>query len=114
MLRRSGYCILGAAIVVQQQNSLCQSTEKTYRGYTIKQVAQTIDHSVLKPDFRYSDIEEGAAIAKQYNTASYCIRPMDVARASKILAGSGVPICTGKLPLQFFSCSSAFIIIFLP
>lgn len=67
---------------------------KTYRGYTLEQVAKTIDHSILKPDFSYADVEAGAALALKYNTASYCIRPMDVAVAAKALAGSTVNVCT--------------------
>lgn len=67
---------------------------KTYRGYTLEQVAKTIDHSILKPDFTYADVEAGAALALKFNTASYCIRPMDVAVAAKALAGSTVNVCT--------------------
>lgn len=67
---------------------------KTYRGYTLEQVAKTIDHSILKPDFKYSDVAAGAELALKYNTASYCIRPMDVAAAAKTLAGSSVNVCT--------------------
>jgi len=67
---------------------------KTYRGYTLEQVAKTIDHSILKPDFTYADVEAGAQLALKFNTASYCIRPMDVAAAAKALAGSTVNVCT--------------------
>jgi deoxyribose-phosphate aldolase len=67
---------------------------KTYRGYTLEQVAKTIDHSILKPDFTYADVAAGAELALKYNTASYCIRPMDVATATKALAGSSVNVCT--------------------
>ena len=67
---------------------------KTYRGYTLEQVAKTIDHSILKPDFTYADVAAGAALALKYNTASYCIRPMDVAAAAKALTGSTVNVCT--------------------
>lgn len=67
---------------------------KTYRGYTLEQVAKTIDHSILKPDFTYADVLAGAALALKYNTASYCIRPMDVAAAAEQLAGSTVNVCT--------------------
>jgi deoxyribose-phosphate aldolase len=67
---------------------------KTYRGYTLEQVAKTIDHSILKPDFSYADVAEGAELALKFNTASYCIRPMDVAAAAKALAGSTVNVCT--------------------
>ncbi len=67
---------------------------KTYRGYTLEQVAKTIDHSILKPDFTYADVAAGAELALKYNTASYCIRPMDVVAADKALAGSSVNVCT--------------------
>ena len=67
---------------------------KTYRGYTRDQIAKTIDHSVLKPDFKTSDVEAGAAVALKYDVASYCIRPMDVRLAATLLAGSNVPVCT--------------------
>jgi deoxyribose-phosphate aldolase len=67
---------------------------KTYRGYTLEQVAKTIDHSILKPDFTYADVEAGAELALKFNTASYCIRPMDVAVAAKALSGSTVNVCT--------------------
>lgn len=67
---------------------------KTYRGYTLEQVAKTIDHSILKPDFTYADVAAGAELALKYNTASYCIRPMDVAEAARVLAGSTVNVCT--------------------
>lgn len=67
---------------------------KTYRGYTLEQVAKTIDHSILKPDFSYAEVAAGAQLALKFNTASYCIRPMDVAAAAKALAGSSVAVCT--------------------
>lgn len=68
--------------------------EKMYRGYTFEQVAKTIDHSILKPNFTKADIVAGAELAKKYRTASYCIRPMDVSLAAELLAGSGVAVCT--------------------
>ena len=67
---------------------------KTYRGYTLEQVAKTIDHSILKPDFTYADVEAGAQLALKFDTASYCIRPMDVEAAAKALAGSTINVCT--------------------
>ncbi len=67
---------------------------KTYRGYTFEQVAKTIDHSILKPDFVTRDIEEGCALALKYDVATVCIRPMDVALTAKLLAGSDVKVAT--------------------
>ena len=74
--------------------SRLEDMSKTYRGYTLEQVAKTIDHSILKPDFTTEDVVAGAELAKKYETASYCIRPMDVSVAARILAGSGVNVCT--------------------
>lgn len=67
---------------------------KTYRGYTFEQVAKTIDHSILKPDFVTRDIEEGCALALKYDVATVCIRPMDVSLTAKLLAGSDVKVAT--------------------
>ena len=67
---------------------------KTYRGYTFEQVAKTIDHSILKPDFLTSDIEAGCALALKYDVATVCIRPMDVALTAKLLAGSNLLVAT--------------------
>ena len=67
---------------------------KTYRGYTLEQIAGFIDHSVLKPESSQAEIEQACKVAAALKTASVCIRPMDVKLASKLLAGSGVPVCT--------------------
>jgi deoxyribose-phosphate aldolase len=67
---------------------------KTYRGYTLEQVAGAIDHSILKPDFKTEDVVAGAEVAKRFGTASYCIRPIDVKLAAELLAGTSVAVCT--------------------
>lgn len=67
---------------------------KTYRGYTLQQVAKTIDHSILKPNNTPADIADGCALALKYDVATVCIRPMDVAQAAKLLAGSDVLVAT--------------------
>jgi deoxyribose-phosphate aldolase len=38
---------------------------KIYRGYTLEQVAKTIDHSILKPDFTTEDVIAGAELTKK-------------------------------------------------
>jgi len=67
---------------------------KTYRGYTVAQIAAAIDHSVLKPNSLSSEVVEACALAAKVKTASVCIRPIDVPLAAASLAGSGVPVCT--------------------
>ena len=66
----------------------------TYRGYTKDQIAGFIDHSVLKPESSRAEIVRACEVAAAVKTASVCIRPMDVALAAQLLAGSGVPVCT--------------------
>lgn len=65
----------------------------TYRGFTFEQIAKTLDHSVLKPEVTAADIAAGAAIARKYETASYCVQGANVAQAAQLLAGANVPVC---------------------
>lgn len=58
--------------------------------YTRAEVAATIDHAVLKPDFTVADIEKNAAICAREKVASMCVRPCDVALTVKLLKGTGV------------------------
>lgn len=67
---------------------------KTYRGYTVAQIAAAIDHSVLKPTNVSSEVVAACKVAAEQKTASLCIRPIDVPLAVSELAGSGVPVCT--------------------
>ena len=67
---------------------------KIYRGYTFEEIAGALDHSVLKPNSTIDEVLAGAQVAAKYQTASYCIRPMDVPAAVQALKGTGVPVCT--------------------
>ncbi|MCK4983113.1 MAG: deoxyribose-phosphate aldolase [Victivallaceae bacterium] len=60
--------------------------------YTKQQIAATIDHAVLKAEFVTDDIIAGCKLGKEYGVASVCVRPTDVAVASKELAGSDVKV----------------------
>ncbi|MCX6140126.1 MAG: deoxyribose-phosphate aldolase [Candidatus Kapabacteria bacterium] len=57
-------------------------------------LASYIDHTLLKPDSTAQQIDVLCAEARQYQFASVCILPWHVARATAILAGSDVLICT--------------------
>lgn len=61
---------------------------------TKKELAQFIDHSVLHPTATEKDLTEGCKIARQYQTATVCIKPYMVERAAAMLEGSGIGICT--------------------
>ena len=67
--------------------------------YTVKtvserQLAKTIDHSLLKPELDDAFIEEGCRLAAEYDVASVCVRPADVKRAKAILDGIDVAVGT--------------------
>src|SRR5688500_10553431 len=61
---------------------------------TERQLARTIDHSLLKPELDDAFIEAGCRLAARYDVASVCVRPVDVRRARAILDGTGVAVGT--------------------
>ncbi len=58
------------------------------------QIAQYIDHTILKPTTLISDIEKLCAEAKEYGFASACVPPPFVKKTKELLQGSGVKTCT--------------------
>lgn len=61
---------------------------------TERQLAKTIDHSLLRPELDDAFVEEGCRLAAEYDVASVCVRPTDVSRAHEILAGTDVAVGT--------------------
>jgi deoxyribose-phosphate aldolase len=61
---------------------------------TERDIAKTIDHSLLRPELDDAFIEDGCRLALEYDVASVCVRPVDVARAKAILDGSDVKVGT--------------------
>jgi len=57
-------------------------------------VAAMIDHTLLKPDATRQDIESLCREAAQFKFATVCVNPTWVATAAKLLAGSGVGVCS--------------------
>jgi deoxyribose-phosphate aldolase len=57
-------------------------------------VASMIDHTLLKPDATRKNIEELCREAAQFKFATVCVNPTWVALASRLLAGSGVGVCS--------------------
>jgi deoxyribose-phosphate aldolase len=56
----------------------------------IADLASHIDHTVLKPDARRTDIERACEVARQLGCAAVCVNPIHVALASELLEGSSV------------------------
>jgi deoxyribose-phosphate aldolase len=61
---------------------------------TERDIAKTIDHSLLRPELDDAFVEDGCRLAARYDVASVCVRPADVRRARAILAGTDVAVGT--------------------
>jgi deoxyribose-phosphate aldolase len=61
---------------------------------TYRDVAKTIDHSLLRPELDDAFVEAGCRLAAEYDVASVCVRPADVVRARSILTGTEVAVGT--------------------
>jgi deoxyribose-phosphate aldolase len=65
-----------------------------FDALTERDVAKTIDHSLLRPELDDAFIEEGCRLAAEYDVASVCVPPVHVRRARAILDGSDVAVGT--------------------
>ena len=61
---------------------------------TERDIAKTIDHSLLRPELDDGFVEEGCRLAAEYDVASVCVRPADVRRARAILERTDVAVGT--------------------
>ena len=61
---------------------------------TERDIAKTIDHSLLRPELDDAFVDGGCRLAAKYDVASVCVRPADVRRATAILAGTDVAVGT--------------------
>src|SRR5438093_12329006 len=57
-------------------------------------IAAMIDHTLLKPDATRQNIEELCREAAQFRFATVCVNPAWVALCARLLAGSGVGVCS--------------------
>ena len=60
---------------------------------TAVQVAQLIDHTLLKPDATAADVEKLCAEARQHGFFSVCVNPVFVPQVKRLLRGSAVKVC---------------------
>jgi deoxyribose-phosphate aldolase len=66
----------------------------TIETLTERDIAKTIDHSLLRPELDDAFVEDGCRLAAKYDVASVCVRPADVKRARAILEGTDVAVGT--------------------
>ncbi len=57
-------------------------------------IAQLIDHTLLKPDSTRTDVERLCAEARQFGFCSVCVHPMYVHFATTLLQGAPVKVCS--------------------
>lgn len=60
--------------------------------YTKQQVAKTIDHAVLKPEYTNLDLVKHAKFCIENGVYSMCVRPCDIKAAKTMLQGSDVKV----------------------
>jgi deoxyribose-phosphate aldolase len=62
--------------------------------YTCQDIAQMIDHSLLRPELTEDDIRKGCDLAKKYKVATVCCSPSALALVKQLLEGSNVKATT--------------------
>jgi deoxyribose-phosphate aldolase len=62
--------------------------------YTCHDIAQMIDHSLLRPELTEEDVRKGCQIAKKYKVATVCCRPSEVTLVKQLLQDSDVKTTT--------------------
>ena len=61
---------------------------------TEREIAKLIDHTLLKPDATQDEIRKLCEEALQYQFASVCVNPWNIAQSAELLRGSTVKVCT--------------------
>src|SRR5690349_10556639 len=69
-------------------------TSLTIEHLTERDIAKTIDHSLLRPELDDAFVEDGCRLAARYDVASVCVRPADVRRAVALLHATDVAVGT--------------------
>jgi deoxyribose-phosphate aldolase len=62
--------------------------------YSKRDIAKTIDHSLLKPEMTREEVAAGCAIAREYDVASVCCKPSDIDFCVELLKDTDVEIGT--------------------
>lgn len=89
--------------------------ERELTKLTSRDIAQMIDHSLLRPELTKEQVIEGCRLAKEYKVASICVKPCDVALAREELIGSevlnttviGFPHGASKTSVKVFEAQEA-------
>jgi deoxyribose-phosphate aldolase len=63
-------------------------------GISVQDIADMIDHSLLRPELTEADVSDGCRIARENQCISVCVKPADVRLSARELAGSKVLVTT--------------------
>jgi deoxyribose-phosphate aldolase len=63
-------------------------------GVCVQDIADMIDHSLLRPELTEAEVREGCRIARENLCVSVCVKPADVRLSAAELAGSKVLVTT--------------------
>jgi len=55
-------------------------------GISVQDIADMIDHSLLRPELTEAEVREGCRIARQSSCVSVCVKPADVRLSVEELA----------------------------
>jgi deoxyribose-phosphate aldolase len=69
-------------------------TSALFERLSYRDIAKTIDHSLLRPELDDQFIEDNIRLAAEYDVASVTVRPVDVVRAVEMLRGTDVKVGT--------------------
>ena len=58
-----------------------------------REIAKVIDHTLLKPDATYAEIDKLCAEAREFGFAAVCVNPVHVRRCARHLEGPPVLVC---------------------
>jgi deoxyribose-phosphate aldolase len=61
---------------------------------SVQDIADMIDHSLLRPELTDAEVIEGCRVARDYRCLSVCAKPSDVALCARELAGTPVLVTT--------------------
>lgn len=91
-----GRCVITREAAVRQfmSSGACRISASRGVGKVAGDLAQKIDHTLLKPEATEKQVENLCAEAVEYNFCSVCVNPWFVPLCAKLLRRSGVKVCT--------------------
>jgi deoxyribose-phosphate aldolase len=72
----------------------CRVAQRFPGGPVEDDLAVCIDHTLLRPEATYAQVQQLCREAAEYHFASVCINPVHVADCAALLRGTGVAVCT--------------------